>query len=93
MRMRVSQRTMPMNVGMRFTVRIIGAVSVLVVFVMHMAVRVFEHVVDMVMIVMFHDMKVDSCAHENGRPRNCAVSGSPRYAIARTAPMKGAVEK
>ena len=52
---------------MRFTVRIVGIMRMLVMFVMRMSMCVFEHFVNMVMLVTFGDVEIHPDDHENCR--------------------------
>ena len=64
-RMAVGKGRMPVTMGMRFARRIVRSVFMLVMFVMNMAVLVFDGVVAMLMLMPFDKVEIETEAHQN----------------------------
>ena len=91
---RVLQPAVLVRMGMRLAERIVRAVVVLVMCVMHMRVRVREHLVLVFMLVILGEMQPHPDSHEPASDKKKrAVTGSPRATTATIAPKKGGVEK
>ena len=72
-RMGMDQPGMGMVVDVRFAPRVVGAVLVLVVRVVHMGMRVHQGVMGMFVIVPLDEMKIEADRHQHGR---CDQPGS-----------------
>ena len=68
MRVQVPQGFMAVKVRMWLVAWIVGAMRMLVMLVMDMPMRVFEHFMLMLMLVTFGEMKIDANAHKGGGP-------------------------
>ena len=64
-RVRVAQPFMAMQMRVGYTCRIVRSVGVLVVFIVNMRVGMCHRLVDVLMPVIFGDVKIDAQSHES----------------------------
>ena len=84
---------MPMRVGMRLAEADQPGVRVPMVLVVDVAVRMRQRLVHMLMVVVLGEMQPHADPMSAPATPSWTVTGSPRTAIASTAPKNGAVEK
>lgn len=73
--MAMAERGMFMGVGMRLALGIVWTMLMPVMFVMNMAVVVFQRFVKVLVLMSLSDMKIDADAHQNGRHDQPACDG------------------